>query len=106
MKINLDVEILDIRGRPIIIQGEEEVLTLKDVCINAILLEGQDEKIEGKEKVRRYQLALKIKEGGVQNLSVEDLSLLKEKVGRMYTVLVAGQALPLLDGEEIKKLES
>lgn len=102
MKVNLDTEILDIWDKPIPVQGKEGFLTLKDVCINAILLEGQDEIMEGKEKVRRYQLALKIKEGGVQNLSVEDLSLLKEKVGRMYTVLVAGQALPLLDGEEIK----
>ena len=99
MKVNLDMEILDIKGNPIVIQGEEGFLTLKDVCINAILLEEQDEKIEGKEKVRRYQLALKINEGGTLNFSVEDLTLLKEKVGKMYTILVAGQALPLLDGE-------
>jgi len=97
MKINFSVKLKNLKGEEI--KGDKgEALTLGDACTNALLFSEKDERIEGKEKVRRFKLAHKIY-GTKEPISVEaeDIVVIKDLVARVYTTLVAGQAWQLLE---------
>jgi len=100
MKINFNTELKTISGKEI--KGEDnKILTLGDVCTNALLTNFKDENIEGKEKLRRFKLAQKIY--GVKELvsiEAEDIVSIKDLVAKAYTTIVVGQAWELLEGEK------
>ena len=55
--------------------------------------------IGGEEKVKRYNLALDIYNGKKENLSSEEIVLLKELIGRYFSTIVVGQALKMLEND-------
>lgn len=80
---------------------DNKILTLGDVCSNALLANFKDEEITGKEKLKRFKLAQKIY--GVKepvSIEVEDVALIKELVAKIYSTVIVGQAWELLEGEE------
>jgi len=98
MKINFDVKLKAINGKELNNQGKP--IILYDVCSNALLFNEQDEKMEGKEKLRRLKLARKIygmKE--LVSIDVEDVALIKELVAKIYSTLITGQVWELLEKE-------
>lgn len=103
MDINTDVKLLSMLGEPIKTALEPgrppEELTLKTVLIQCLINESEGEKIEGKRKLDRYALALKVKDGGVVDLASEDITLLKDAVSKQFPVLVVGQVHRLLEGK-------
>ncbi len=75
-------------------------LTLKSVCINALLSEIDREKTSGEDKVERYELAKKIHEGGTIELKTEQVVLIKERIGKFYLPLLVGGAFEMLEGQK------
>ena len=108
MKIDFDQVMKTVTGEPITVPNDEdkpeETLLLKTVCVNAIFfirpaLPGEKpEEVKGEDKVKQYQLALKVQEGGEQDITAEEAAWLKKKVNDLYGILIAGQALMMLDG--------
>ncbi len=92
----------NVMGQDIMIEGD--VMTLGSVSINALLLQykGEDN-LPGEEKLRRWELAVKIKNGpDPVELTVENVSLIKNLIGKSYGPLICGQAWKLLDQRNLK----
>jgi hypothetical protein len=116
MQVNVNVVLVDLDGDPIkdakkAADGQVEYVdvTLKRICVNALLAAQQDEKLDGLESVRRFNLARKINgaKDGQLKLSAEDISKVKSLIGKSYAPLVTGQAWELLEGgqAEVGKAE-
>lgn len=126
MKINMTQELLDVDGKPInstkecvildmegniIKKGGKEVitvittddsLTLKKICVDALLMNSQDEKISGEDKAKRYQLAMKI-HGAKKDVDLEsgDITTIKEIIGKNYGPIVVGQTHLMLENKKL-----
>jgi len=103
MQIDVSSVIKNLNDKPIKMDPEgkdepENHLTLKTVLINGLMF--IDEKnVSGKEKVDRYQLAMKINRAdGVIDLTPENVTKLRDLIGKAYpSPVVVGQAWELLD---------
>jgi len=107
MKIDFDSTINDLTGKAIPLkEGEtERTFTLRDVCVNALLMETQDSaKLDGKEKVRRFRLADKIF-GTAEPIALpaEDIVLLKDQIAKGYGALVTARAWDLIESPAAEK---
>jgi len=103
MKINTDFVFENLKGASIKNQMDpKKDLTLSDVCVQS-LLASEDGDRDGKTKLARYDLVLKIKDGGEVSLESSDITLIKDLVGKYFSVLVVGQAYKVLEGESVKK---
>lgn len=86
--------------------------TLRNACINVLLgaklVETvcpkcrhqfkEVEDISGEEKLRRYQLAMKIQNTkGLLDVGTKDIELLKKLIATVYSTLTSGQAWQVLD---------
>lgn len=92
--------ILDGLDTPVTVDrdGKKVALTLGMVAAGALYGSYPDEKdLSGDEKARRGNLALKIAQGGDQQLSVEDTALLKKLIAKAYGPLIVARAWTLLD---------
>lgn len=99
MKINLNVDVLDVKGLTIP-NPDGTVLTVKEVVINSLLGQTND-KIGGLDKQKCYTTFKKIddaKEGEV-SLTSEEITGIKALVDKFYGPIVIGQVFLLLEGE-------
>jgi len=80
--------------------GKGIPLTLKDICINAILQPEKDD--TEKQKYEAYELFVKIRDCKTAEieLTTEEIVKLKKKIGVVYMPLILGQAWDYL---ELKK---
>jgi len=78
----------------------EPASTLGAVSIAALLGSYADEQgLSGEEKFRRYQLAERIHAGNVQDVSAEEVALLKKLIGKNWPPAVLGPAYEALERE-------
>lgn len=79
-------------------QGNMIDATLKLAVVNALLapIKGQE---SGVEKVKKYELARKVYQNDEVELSAEDISLIKSRIGDMFPALVVGQCFEMLEGK-------
>lgn len=99
-KINLEYVFKKVEGDPLP-DGKGNALTLRKACIDALTAVYRDEQPDGEEKVRRYKLAMDIYTSGADiALSSEEVSLLKQLIGKYFAVIVVGQAYEQLDETE------
>jgi len=96
MKVNFSQPLKDLEGNTLNNEKGKGVF-LNTVCANALIASPENNKVDGVEKVKRYELAKKIMGGGDIDVSVEELALIKELLGTSYGVLVVGQAYKMLD---------
>lgn len=86
------------------VEEKEKYITLKRICVNALLSEAKEEKniiITGEEKVKRYELAKKIQEAETKvDLKTEEIVLIKKMIGLVYPPLIVGQCFQLLENNE------
>jgi len=76
-------------------------VSVRDVMLNSLLANFPDEQgLAGEEKVKRYILATKIHNDSNPDLSIEELSLIKGLVGKMYSALIVGQMWEILEGKD------
>lgn len=99
MKIDFNKKFTNFNGDVLKDSQSQKELSLKDVCVEALMVVDQKEEIGGEEKVRRYNLALDIYNGKKENLSSEEIVLLKELIGRYFSTIVVGQALKMLEND-------
>lgn len=94
MKRNLDALILQLDGNPF-----EDKATLKTVVFMAVTTPLQaDQHDSVDQKIRLYTLAQKVYQGGEVDLSAEDISLIKDRIGKVFNhVVVIGRAFELLE---------
>lgn len=76
-----------------------EKMTLRDVLIEALVNEMGGEKIDGREKLRRHKLAMRISSHDSVSLSAEEVVLLKEQTPKFYKAMIAGRVWEILDPE-------
>ena len=77
---------------------KKEDITLRSVCIGALTGSlGSDKAMGGDEKLKLFSLALRIQQQDQPDLSAEEVSLLKARIGKRYIVLIVGRAYGLLD---------
>ena len=97
MKINFSTPLKTLDGVAMkLSDASDEMATIARVCVDA-LMDGTDSKeINGDEKLKRYQLAMRLRDGGEVDVSLEEAVLLKQLTGKLYSPLVVGQVWPVL----------
>jgi hypothetical protein len=100
MQIDLSKNILDLDGNIINAQDGKPAI-IQGVVVDALLATFQDESnLSGEEKLKRFELALKIKKAGETVCLVSDeVAYIKKLVGRAYGALIVGQTWKVLEGE-------
>lgn len=98
MKINVDQVLKAIDGsvmKDVDAKGAAIDATLKLALVNAVLAPAEAE------KMKRYELYKRIKQGGDVELTSEEITLCKEAVDKTYpTPLVVGQVIEMLEKKE------
>jgi len=104
VQVNLTQKFTELNGDDIL--GPRGPITLGYVCMTALGANFQDEMVlSGEEKVKlfapREALSHKLKQamldGGEASLSPEELVSLRTLVGKLYPVVVVGQAFRMLE---------
>lgn len=116
-KINFDAPLKDAHGNTIFNHVEKEVVTIKvgekvsrvkkekekpsprklaDFIVEAMLLDNSSGLAKEK-KLERAKIAFKVGAGGKQEYSHEELTEIKEVVGKAYGPLVYGRLCELID---------
>jgi hypothetical protein len=97
MKLNFDAEILDLAGKPLP-NGPDGPMTLATIACSALIGVMQDDQsLPADDKVKMFRLAQQAIKAGVQEVKVEDVTLLKRRIGKMYGPLVVGRAYDLIE---------
>jgi hypothetical protein len=98
MLVALNTELRDMDGT-VILDQKSNPATIKGVCIEALLATYKDEEnLSGEDKLKRWQLAIKVKDGDSPcDLTVEEVSLIKKLIGKAYGPLVTGQVWTILE---------
>lgn len=98
MHINFDVVLKTFGGEALKPPEsyKKDVLTLKDTAIEALLASSPEQ--TGENKFKSYKLAQKVSQGGDVELTVEEVSQIKEAVGKCWGTNVVGPAWAILDG--------
>ena len=99
MDINFDKILRDFDGAEIpMTAGGNDPTKLGYVCITALMASFPgEEQLPGTEKYKRYDLARKIHKGGTVNVPTEDVTLLKNLIGKAFAPLIVGSAYEILD---------
>jgi len=79
-------------------EGEATTATLRMALVNALLSPVQKE--SGVEKIKKYDLAMKIHKNDKVDLTAEEITLLKARVGEVFPVLIVGQVFEILEGKK------
>ncbi len=101
MLINFDKNIKAIDGADLQEQGPDGVkpVAMKDLIVGALLANHQDEAgLSGLQKFQRGKLAEKAFAGGDLELPVEDITLIKDLIGKYCTPLVVFQIFDYIEG--------
>lgn len=82
-------------GRP----REEKLRTMRNACVDALTsVMAHDQGETGTSKLERYQLALRIHNEDVVDLTAEEIVIIKTRVGMAFGPMVVGQVWPMLEG--------
>lgn len=104
MKINTDTVLKNMLGEdletPLAPGQKPEPLTLNTVLINCLINEADGEKLDAKAKIDRYDIALRVKNGGSIEFTTDEIKMCKDSIARQFPVLVVGQAHRMLEGKD------
>lgn len=96
-KVNLTEQFMTLKGEPIIErdqEGNETAVTLKHVCVHALLAQSQE---TPQQKFENYRLASRIQDADEIELGADDITKLKQLIGKLFPPLYVGNAWLLLD---------
>jgi hypothetical protein len=87
--------LIDFDGKDM--KQSEKPLTLGIACATALgnALQGDDLKPE--ETVARWHLSVRLYGGGDQEMSPEQLTMVRARLAKVYPILIAGQAIEMLE---------
>lgn len=90
-----DAQVTDAKG--VILRAERD-FTLRKACTEALQANGlAGDTLDGEERYRRFQLAMKLMTEDEPDLSAEEITKLKRVIGLAFGALVVGRAYELLD---------
>lgn len=96
MKLKVDVILKDFKGNDLK-EGETPV-NLKNIITGALLM--PEENVSGQKKADRYFLAQRVENSGDKaDLKAEEISEIKELIGKFYAPIIVGQAYEILEGK-------
>jgi hypothetical protein len=99
MKKNLSQELKSPYGKSF----EPAAITLEQACFQAVSAAlPTDQALPLPDKLKLYRMAQKINSGGVQDFSVEELTLIKERIHKTWSNLVIGAAFDILDADYVE----
>lgn len=100
MEVFLDKGLKDLNDNEIF-GVNQQAATLKGLSIDALCATFKDEeKLSGEDKLKRYELALKIKNSSEPaTLSAEEVTLIKKLISKAYGTIIVGQAWTMLEGQ-------
>lgn len=103
MKVNLNRNLLDFRGREFIelVNGKESKKSVRDLVAEALFAAGSNpqKNMETSKKLRAYKMLQQIiSNRGVLNIETEDAALLKEICGEYLIAGTYGQIYDLIEG--------
>jgi hypothetical protein len=78
-------------------QGNAVDATLKMALVNSILSPVQKE--SGIDKVKKFNLAQRVYKDDEVELTAEDITLIKERVGETFAPIIVGQVWNILEGK-------
>ena len=102
MEINFDQKLKTLDGEDLKMQGTNEAVDLKTVCLQSLISStDNDQTIKPEKKLTYYKLAQKINDGGKVDIKVEDIADLKKLIGNnpMMNIIVVGQVYLMLEGK-------
>ena len=103
MYFELENKVLDLKGTAVKDEKGMDV-TVKNVLLDALTSPIQNE--AGDHKFKKYSIAKKIfdneREDGWTELTIEEVSLVKELVGKMYAPIIVGFIWNFLEGKTHK----
>ncbi len=108
MKIKIRASVLDYEGKEILVpekEGGEKPLTFFEVFINS--LNGQtpnEAPLTAEKKNQIYQISKKIYSSNEPNFTTEQLTLIKERVGKSYAPMIYGKVCDVIDGGEVPEV--
>jgi hypothetical protein len=79
-------------------KGEAEVVTLRTILVNALMI--PEQKDTGTQKAEKYGLAIDIQRNDEVEITSEQAAMLKEVVGKPYGPVVVGPVFAILDGKD------
>jgi hypothetical protein len=103
---DFNLPILDINDVPIQSEGEDgamETLRLGDVCVNALMATLQDDNADGIQKLKRFNLARKLK-GRVDEdyqavqINSKQKTLVLDMAAKVYSTMIYGRLHEALEG--------
>ena len=97
MKIKINQKLTGLDGKePILDNGK--IITLRDVCIAAILSPVQED--DQKKKFEKWEVFKKIRDAKeIVELTVEEISTIKSSSGKSHPPLIYGQICDLLENQ-------
>jgi hypothetical protein len=97
MKLDFSQIITDLKGEPI--KGSDDALTLGEVTSTTMIaIMPDDQSLTAEDKVKMFRIAQLAVKGGEQELKIEDIGLLKKRIGKMYGALIVGRVFDLIEG--------
>ena len=101
MKIDMTQQLINFKGETIPTSDKDATpLTLGDVAITALMSVHQGEQPDGKKSFWRYQIASKVSDSKDCKLEAEEVTEIKERIGKHYTPVVVGPAYELIEGKD------
>ena len=99
MRVNVAGQIVDYEGRKLV-EGTEPV-TFRRVFATALNVFDEKEKPAPEQMAQIYSLSVKLYQGDEIELTLEEASLIKERVGKVYNPLIYGRTVDLLENKHI-----
>lgn len=98
MKVDFNQVLKDFEGDPLKNDKNKE-WTLKTAAVSALATALEEDKgMTADKAVARYKLALRLQEGGEQELSPEEATEIRNRLAKCYSILISGQACEMLKG--------
>lgn len=98
MKVLVNQDILNYENQPIVENGNN--VTYRAVFAAALNTYAQDEQPEAKDKAEAFAISNKLFGSDEVELSVSEAALVIERVGKLYSPLVYGRAVALLNAKD------
>jgi hypothetical protein len=96
MKVKVNETIKGVDGIVSLPGDKGHALTLKDVCINAVLT--PDEKDDEKKKIEKYDIFKKLRASAEEvTLTTEEANVIKRAVGKINAPLIVGQVFEMFE---------
>lgn len=97
MKYNLNVSLLGLNNKPALDQENNQII-VKDLCSNALIAQKQGVEEDGKKKLEKFNLALRLSQSKEEiDLTAEEVVTIKESVGMFNGPLPYGRVCEILD---------